>query len=231
MEDKRPRPEVKPLTEGHEKIYFKKDPPSNKTTPPPPKPNTMKVEKIPGASKEEIESIENLAKYFIRDVPDFPKKGVLFKDISPLLKEPVFLFLIKKLALRFANWKTIDYVAGIEARGFPVGMALSYELRVPFLMIRKADKLPPGDKSVVSYETEYSGDKLEVYKGKGRIIIVDDLLATGGTMKAAFELCIDAGYSPVGLITLINLKYLNDKKNEITFLKTYSEINYKTPKS
>jgi len=173
--------------------------------------------------------LEQMAKSFIRNVPNFPTKGVVFKDITPLLKEPTFLFLVKRLALRFANWRGIDYVAGIEARGFPIAMALSYELRVPFLMIRKVGKLPPGDKLTVKYETEYSGDELEMYKGSGRIIIVDDLLATGGTLKAAFDLSFNAGFDPVAAATLVNLKFLNEPKNELPIVNIYSEINYDKP--
>ena len=127
-------------------------------------------------------------KSMIRDIPDFPKKGILFRDITTALKDAQTLKLtIDEIYEQFKNEK-IDYIAGIESRGFIYGMPLAYKLNCGFIPNRKPKKLPA---EVISqeYELEYGTDKIEIHKDalkKGdRVLIVDDLLATGGTAQAA----------------------------------------------
>src|SRR5476649_1914326 len=134
--------------------------------------------------------ITDLKKH-IRDIPDFPKEGIIFKDISTLLKNPQAIGKsIDALALAFKKSK-IKYVVGVEARGFIFGAALAYKLKAGFIPIRKKGKLPYKTKSV-TYQLEYGSDTLEIHedalKPNSRVLIVDDLLATGGTVKAVIDL-------------------------------------------
>src|SRR6476620_851998 len=131
------------------------------------------------------------AKSKIRDIPDFPSKGILFKDITPLLADPrAFHIVLDSLAERFIG-EHIDAIVGIEARGFIFGGALAARLNASFVPARKPGKLPAASDKV-AYKTEYSIAELEMHRGslkKGsRVLIVDDVLATGGTAKAAAEL-------------------------------------------
>ena len=124
----------------------------------------------------------------IRSVPDFPKKGILFRDITTAIKDPVVMKkMIDKIVEEFKDEK-IDYVAGIESRGFIFGMPVAYSLGCGFVPIRKPNKLPCETYSV-EYALEYGTDKIEMHKDaieKGRrVLIIDDLLATGGTAAAA----------------------------------------------
>src|ERR1041385_1983596 len=127
----------------------------------------------------------------IRDIPDFPKPGIVFKDITPLLGNGrLFKRTIGILAERYRSQK-IDTILGIESRGFIIGAALAYELGAGFCVVRKPGKLPYQTHSA-SYELEYGTDSLEIHrdaiKPGARVLIVDDLIATGGTAKAACEL-------------------------------------------
>src|SRR3954453_6191980 len=131
------------------------------------------------------------AKSKIRDIPDFPSKGIMFKDIPPLLADPrAFHIVLDSLAERFIG-EHVDAIVGVEARGFIFGGALAARLNASFVPARKPGKLPAASDKV-SYKTEYSTAELEMHKGsltKGaRVLIVDDVLATGGTAKAAAEL-------------------------------------------
>ncbi len=153
--------------------------------------------------------IKDLENYII-DTKDFPKKGVIFRDISILLKEK-FGETINSLALLFDK-ETIDkvnYIAGIDSRGFVFGSALAQLLGKGFIMIRKGGKLPPPTISE-KYSLEYGSDKMEIAPGVGGIIIIDDVLATGGTLKAAANLCKKAGYNVLDIAALIDLRYLNN---------------------
>lgn len=145
---------------------------------------------------------------FVRDVPDFPIPGVVFRDISRLLANPAsFDFAVEQMA-KNVNLDSFDLVVGIESRGFILGAALAVRYRKGFVPMRKSGKLPPPYESL-SYSLEYGQATLEVPHGAGRVLIVDDVLATGGTLEAAFKLCERAGYDVRAASVLINLKALN----------------------
>lgn len=157
----------------------------------------------------------SLIQAFIRDVPDFPKKGILFKDITPLLQDPAGLKeTISELA-RAVEPRTFDVVCGIESRGFIFGTALAHHLGKGFVPIRKPGKLPWKTESE-SYELEYGTDRIEIHRdavraGQG-VLLVDDLLATGGTMEAALKLVRKLGGKPVGCSFVIELDFLAGRK-------------------
>lgn len=164
----------------------------------------------------------DLTKYIL-SVPDFPKQGVLFRDISPLLKNFEALdFIAKKFSERF-NLADIDYIAGVESRGFILAMLLAAKTNKGFIPLRKAGKLPP---PVVAetYSLEYGQATLEMQHGSGRVVILDDVLATGGTLIAAISLAQKAGYHVKDVGVLINLTFLNDLKFNDS--KIYSLIEY-----
>jgi adenine phosphoribosyltransferase len=141
----------------------------------------------------------------IRDVPDFPLPGILFRDISGLLKSPLF-----REAVRLMGQKVQipEYWAGIESRGFIFASALAMHYGGGVVLCRKKNKLPPPVVSV-DYSLEYGMDRIEAGPGTGKVVLVDDVLATGGTMLAADRLLKEAGYSLQDKLVLINLKYLN----------------------
>jgi adenine phosphoribosyltransferase len=147
---------------------------------------------------------------YIRNVPDFPKPGILFRDIAPLLRTH-FREAIDVMSemLTPQQWQDIEAVAGIESRGFMLAAALADRHRKGFVPIRKQGKLPPPVVSV-PYDLEYGTGVLEMQTGTGRLLLVDDVLATGGTMQAAASLCIDAGYDISRLMVLIDLKLVKD---------------------
>lgn len=146
---------------------------------------------------------------YINDIPDFPKKGILFRDFSPLLREQFSACLTQMIALfSELEWSEIDVIGGIESRGFILGAGIAALKGKGFVKIRKAGKLP-GDIVKRSYGLEYGEDALEMQYGRGRMLIVDDVLATGGTLSAAAQLAIDSGHQVAGFLCLINLSYLN----------------------
>jgi adenine phosphoribosyltransferase len=153
-------------------------------------------------------------KSLVRTVPDFPKPGILFYDITTLLKDKTgFAQLIDAFASYYIG-KEIDLVLGIEARGFIFGPALAYRLNAGFVPVRKPKKLP-SKTARVSYDLEYGTDSLEVHldaiEPGQRVIIVDDLLATGGTMQATIQLVRQLGGEIVGLGFAIELDFLNGR--------------------
>ncbi len=154
-------------------------------------------------------------KRIIRDVPDFPKAGILFKDITPLLGDADALrATIEQLARPYRNG-AVDLVVGIESRGFIFGTALARELGVGFVPIRKPGKLP-ADAISAEYELEYGTDKIEIHTdaiaGGQKVALVDDLLATGGTMSAACQLVSELKGKIVGISFVIELGFLNGRE-------------------
>jgi len=154
-------------------------------------------------------------KKIIRDIPDFPKPGILFKDITPLLNDPrAFQRAVDALVERHGG-KTIDRIVGIESRGFIFGSALAYRLGVGFVPVRKPGKLPYRTKKV-EYTLEYGRDALEMHedairRGEG-VLIVDDLLATGGTAGAVVQLVREMGGKIQGCAFVVELTELGGRK-------------------
>ncbi len=144
----------------------------------------------------------------IQDVQDFPIKGVLFRDISPLLKSPTDFAAAVDAMVAGLDLKSIDTIVGIESRGFILGAAIAARHGKGFVVARKAGKLPP-PVSKFTYKLEYGEATLEMKSGRGRVLIVDDVLATGGTLQATIHLCENAGYQITGVSVLIDLKFLN----------------------
>lgn len=159
----------------------------------------------------------------IRNVPDFPKPGILFKDISPLLQER-FSEVIEAMSQQI-NWDEIDHVVGIEARGFVLGAAMAHLKGKGFIPMRKKGKLPP-PVIAETYDLEYGTDTLEMIQSNrpARIVLVDDVLATGGTLRAAMKLCEKNQLQVKALSLLINLTFLNKFKEE--GLPVHSVLNY-----
>jgi len=152
---------------------------------------------------------------YIRDVPDFPKKGILFKDITPLLGSAQGLKEVIAALAAKVDPQTFDLVCGIESRGFIFGTALAHHLGKGFVPIRKPGKLP-WKTAAESYQLEYGTDRLEIHldacqPGQG-VLLVDDLLATGGTMEAALKLVRRIGGRPVATAFVIELGFLDGRK-------------------
>lgn len=151
---------------------------------------------------------------YIRSIPDWPKKGILFRDITPLLADAKALAAaVDALCEGFAE-EDVDYVAAVEARGFIFGSAVAEKLQAGFVPIRKKGKLP-FETRTVTYELEYGTDSLEIHsdaiKQGAKVLMVDDLLATGGTMAAACELVENTGGKIVGITFLIELADLTGR--------------------
>ncbi len=151
----------------------------------------------------------------IRNIPDFPKQGILFRDITTLLKDAEsFTYVINEFVKRYKE-RALDTVAGIESRGFIIGGAIAHRLNRGFIPIRKPGKLP-AEKLSIEYSLEYGTDRVEMHtdaiKKGSRVLLVDDLLATGGTMKAACELVEKAGGDIVECAFIIHLAGLRGEK-------------------
>ena len=154
-------------------------------------------------------------KSHIRTVPHYPKQGVMFRDITTLLKDPIgFRTTITALATRYSEVK-IDKVAGIESRGFIIGAAVAFQLGLGFVPIRKKGKLP-AETVGHDYELEYGADRIEMHVdaiGKGdRVLLIDDLIATGGTAEAAVKLIESVGGTIVGCSFVIDLPELGGRE-------------------
>lgn len=155
-------------------------------------------------------------KHLINDVPDFPSKGILFRDISPLLKSNEFSSVI--FHMMDLIHELPDYWVGIDSRGFIFASALSITSKKGLIMCRKKGKLPPETISQ-EYSLEYGTDILEIKPGTGTVVIVDDVYATGGTMEAAKQLCVKAGYTVIDTLTLIDLEFLHGPINNKSLIK------------
>ena len=167
-------------------------------------------------------------KRLVRTVPDFPKPGILFYDITTLLKDPLgFAMLIDALAAHYLE-KDIDLVLGIEARGFIFGPALAYRLNAGFVPVRKPHKLP-APTAKVTYDLEYGTDSLEIHMDAiepgQNVIIVDDLLATGGTMEATVKLVRQLGGRIAGLGFAVELDFLKGRERFDEF-DVFSLLHY-----
>jgi len=167
-------------------------------------------------------------KRYIRNIPDWPKKGILFRDITPLLADPgAFEAAVEALCAEFTE-AGIEYVAAVEARGFIFGAAVAAKLGAGFVPIRKKGKLPWQTESV-SYDLEYGTDTLEVHRdaigSQAKVLMVDDLLATGGTMAAACRLIEKIGGQVAGIAFLIELLSLRGRE-KITGYKVTSIVSY-----
>jgi adenine phosphoribosyltransferase len=164
----------------------------------------------------------------IRDIPDFPKRGIVFKDIMPLLADPEALHDTVKRLAEFAEPRKPEVVLGAEARGFILGAALAYRLGCGFVAARKPGKLPWRTISA-KYALEYGFDALELHAdaiaGGARVLIHDDLLATGGTAKAKIDLVEQLGGTVVGLAFVIELEFLNGRE-KLDGYDVFSLIKY-----
>ena len=174
----------------------------------------------------EQQGVESL-KEWVRDIPDFPVKGIIFKDITPLLRNPEALQMAcGALADRFQG-KDVTAVCGMEARGFIFGSILAYKLGIGFVPLRKPGKLPY-DTRTISYQLEYGTATLEIHKDavgpKDRVLMVDDLLATGGTMAASCRLVESLGAKIVACAFVIELEFLKGREklqHEVVSLVKY----------
>jgi len=155
-------------------------------------------------------------KKLIRDVPDFPKKGIIFKDITPLLQNPTGLRTAVEIISNNYKDRVVDVVVGAEARGFILAPAVAFNLGAGFVPVRKPGRLPY-EKISMSYALEYGTDTLEMHKDAVRknqnVLMVDDLLATGGTMAACCKMVESLGGNVIGCAFLIELTFLNGRKN------------------
>ena len=155
-------------------------------------------------------------KEHIRGIPDFPIPGILFYDISTILKSSQAMeFVIESLHDQIKDWKP-DVIAGIESRGFLFATPLALRMNLPMVMIRKAGKLP-GEVISYEYDLEYGTDTIQIQsdaiKSGQRVVIIDDLLATGGTLAASVKLCQKVGGEVVGCSVVIELDFLNGRGN------------------
>lgn len=174
-----------------------------------------------------METIINV-KDKIRSIKDFPKQGIIFRDITTALKDPETLkTMVNYLCDQFSDIN-VDYIAGIESRGFIFGMPMAYKMNAGFVPVRKPNKLPAATYSQ-EYDLEYGTDKIEIHQDafeKGaNVLIVDDLLATGGTAEAACKLVRKAGANLVGIAFLIELEALNGRQ-KLDVPKVVSMLKY-----
>lgn len=173
--------------------------------------------------------MQNYVQSKVRDIVDFPKKGIIFRDITTAVKDPKALqFMVDFLVQQYED-KKIDYVVGIESRGFIFGAPLAYKLGAGFVVVRKPGKLP-ADVISQEYALEYGTDKIEMHAdaveaGKN-VLVIDDLLATGGTVDAACKLLKKAGANVIGAGFIIELSDLGGRK-KLEGIEVTSMIQYK----
>ena len=164
----------------------------------------------------------------IRDIPDFPKPGIIFKDITPLVKDPAALRLAVHQLIHPFLGREITSVAGMEARGFIFGSLVAWELSIPFIPLRKPGKLPY-DVQSVSYDLEYGSATLEAhidsFEKNERVLLVDDLLATGGTAKASCELVENLGATVEACAFVVELDFLQGRE-KLENYQVHSLLHY-----
>ncbi len=166
--------------------------------------------------------IESQLKKVIRDVPDFPKPGIIFKDITPILKDPALCTdIVEAFAERFSKLE-FDAIAGIESRGFLFGLMLANRLNIPFIPIRKKGKLP-AETIAQTYDLEYGTATIEIHRDAfapgTRVLIHDDLLATGGTVEASAKLIQQLGGEVAGFSFIIGLSFLKGEERLTDYSK------------
>ncbi len=153
-------------------------------------------------------------KDYIRTVPDYPIEGVNFYDMNSLFAGPIFHKVVREMADHILEYKRVTHIAGLESRGFVLGAAVAHELKLPFVMIRKEGAKYPGELLKESYDLEYGSATLTLQTGLlghvDRVAIVDDLVATGGSMAAAIKLVRATGAKVVCGSTAVDLKYLRE---------------------
>ncbi len=159
-------------------------------------------------------AIEDQIRELVRDIPDFPKPGIVFKDITPILKSPAAMRgLVEHWAAAYAE-RGIQSIAGVESRGFLFGAALALEMNLPFVPIRKPGKLP-ADTVSAEYELEYGTDAVEIHRDAlepgERVLLIDDLLATGGTLEASARLIETVGGKIAAIACVIELGFLEGR--------------------
>ena len=172
--------------------------------------------------------MEKQIKKVIKDVVDFPKKGIIFKDVTPVFADSaIFKKLINTLAKRYSG-KKIDAIVGVESRGFIIGAPLAYKLGLPFVPVRKPGKLPR-ETYKEEYALEYGTNTLEIHKDAlkkgGKVIVVDDLLATGGTMEASAKLAERCGAKVAEMVFVVELDFLKGRE-KLKDYKVFSIVHY-----
>ena len=172
--------------------------------------------------------MDHLKKY-ITEINDFPKKGIIFKDLNPIYKEPKIWNELMLPIQKLISTNNIDYIAGIESRGFISASALAFKNSIGFIPIRKANKLP-GKVIGINYKLEYGEDRLEIQKDlvkkDSKILLMDDLLATGGTASAAGKLISKVGGVLIGYAFLVELTKLSGRKSLDNKVFVESVIKY-----
>ena len=177
-----------------------------------------------------LKQISNIVNEKIRDIKDFPKEGIVFKDITTLLNNgDTFSKLIDYLKDRYKD-KNIDYIVGIDARGFIFGSALAYALKCGFVPIRKKGKLPHKTISK-TYDLEYGSDEVQIHKDAFlnqkdiNVVLIDDLLATGGTARASCDLLNELNANIVEACFILNLTFLGSNESRLKDINTFSIVN------
>lgn len=182
----------------------------------------------PSVAMKHDTTIETI-KSAIRDIPDFPKPGIIFKDITTVLRDPKLLRQVVDIMADRLVDKNIQYVAGIESRGFILGTPLAYKLGAGFVPIRKSGKLP-GLVERHEYDLEYGSDCIEIHndaiEAGARVLLIDDLLATGGTAGAACKLLNKLGCTIVEIQFMIELGFLDGRQKLPADIPTYSMIQF-----
>jgi adenine phosphoribosyltransferase len=170
---------------------------------------------------------------FIRTVPDYPVKGINFYDLNSLFAGPMFNQTIDALVEKADYFDVPTHIVGIESRGFVLGSAIAYAMNLPFVMVRKQGSKYPGELLQESYDLEYGSDTLVLQKGllghTSRVILVDDLVATGGSITATKRLVEQTGATTLGALTVVDLKYARQNVLDLELYALYYEWNLNDP--